>query len=165
MVRRIVKPFAVEIRNSGPRVRTDPVGTSAFAPAEPEQPHITGWPGLDRESAGSSSLIETAPESVVPTGRILPALDQAPATEPSVKPRRRRPPAEPAPFEDSEDVSEPMSEVQPAQAALTVNVKAEAATSLRKGRTRLPRDAFDRSERWKARLPAAVHGAGKRRGR
>ena len=61
------------------------------------------------------------------------------------------------------EAEEPEVEINHLAPAPPANAKMIAATLLlRQGRSRLPRDAFRREERWKARLPAVVHLTRKR---
>ena len=180
MVRRIPKPFTVEIRKSSRKsvsaaaLTSDPIVTSGLS----DQPSVS-WPGLD-EPSGPDMATEV--EAVAPTptpGRILPALDE-PATTPEAparQPTKREPteaeaqtleglPMEAGPA-DLSDTAVDQEDAQPVTLADTEppggvadgsDAKTMAATLiLRQGRKRLTRDDFKRGERWKARLPAVVH--------
>lgn len=142
-MRRTIKPFTVELR-SGKR-KPSP---STFPSDQP----VVDWP------AALLAGLQADPEPQKPAGRILPALDEAPAVPAD------EPDAPPQPLEArSPPVLEP-EEPEPTMAAsapMAVEPEVEAALPTR-GRARLARDAFGRGERWKARLPAVVHK--KRRG-
>lgn len=185
-MRRVIKPFTVEVKGAGRR-------SAAQTPASPqlaEQPHVE-WPEIaeigSEEPAGgmvqaigepsSSMPVEryldprkpppprSQPTPKAPVGRILPVIKVIPeppaaaASEdlgkaPRSKPVPRRKLAERG--EAAEPANVPPNEALPS----AVDAKAVAATIvLRQGMKRLDRDAFGRGERWKARLPAAVHRA------
>lgn len=165
MARRIVTPFAVEIRKAGQRVKTKPVSAGFFTLPKTEQPPVTGWPGMAQEPVASPQTAEAIkPPVSVMSGRVLPALDvpvkrvAVPAPEPAQEPGKPEP-IDVAGPEASEEVE---SEVPVAVPQLDFRTKVAATPPFRQGRTKLPRDAFRREERWKARLPVAVHRTQKR---
>lgn len=162
-------------------------------PADHEQPWLEAWPGFDPTPKASAQATETAiSTTVVPTGRVLPALNEAvpPAAMPEVarsnregRPRKeasqkagtskigemrandQADPGLPAARDDETDVGTEAEAALDVNAAKPVDIKAVASTLvLRQGRKRLSREEFGRGDRWKARLPAAVHRAGAQRG-
>ena len=199
-MRRVVKPFAVEVRSSGRRSKSQlPAGPSW--PQLDEQPDVV-WPEITpvaaHEDAGTRPVgwlpvalppaaIEpyrdprkpppirfvearvfplTAPQTVEaaapadkPVGRVLPDLtemsvvSEAPLVERKparsvARVRRLKPTLQ----------AEAIADEPATLPRLEVNTKAIAATIvLRQGRDRLTRDHFKRGQRWKSRLPAAVH--------
>ncbi|MDX7952883.1 hypothetical protein P7D22_17085 [Lichenihabitans sp. Uapishka_5] len=152
-MRRIIKPFTVELR-SGKRKTSTPLSLPS------EQPAVD-WP------EALLAEFRADPELPKPSGRVLPALDEAPeplpprsgegeadAAEAAAEPRWAASVTEPAPaasivFEDETPV--------PAALPLEAAVVVAASDSAPIRGARLSREAFARGERWKARLPAAVH--------
>lgn len=202
-MRRVIKPFAVEIRGGGRKSRV----TEPKPPAWPEladQPTVE-WPDALLPSTAVSEPVQ-AVERVAPSQAVVPAacspeLYRDPrkppparaivpvATAPEMQPER--PPGrvllaidEPGPVK-----AEPIEEIATARASTVcikrakairvpevaavepVNVPEVADSAVadayglaeRRGADRLARADFKRGERWKARLPAAVHQVGKRR--
>lgn len=186
-MRRVVKPFTVEIKGAGRRKTPD-------RPQLDKQPHVE-WPesaevgfeepaGRLLQAIGDSSSCMPAeryldprkpplprldrpmpPAEPAPVGHVLPvikATSEPPAAvtsedlgkAPRSKPALRKNHAEPG--EAAEPANVPLTEALPS----AVKAKAVAATIVfRQGMKRIDRDAFGRGERWKARLPAAVHRA------
>ena len=148
MVRRTIRPFTVEVRGS--RRKADAPTFSAD-----EQPHVA-WPDAllkELHEDRAEMVPEVVPEK--PQGRILPAL-----TEPE-PPRVTHfeplaPPLEPEP--ELHDEPDTAGE-DPEDDDLDVPAPAEAPDAVVRGRRpRKARETFPRGERWKARLPAAIHG-------
>ena len=162
MARRVVKPFAVEVRRGGRKAKEVP------APSRQEQPEATSRPDADQGPADAGSLLTSEMPglaTVVPTRRILPALDEPATPAPAKKPRGRKPQAAVAPVDDAAEDPKLDEVMELELTAPAANHQIAAATlPLRKGRTKLPREAFRPGDRWKARLPTAVHRSGKRRG-
>ena len=156
MVRRTIRPFTVEVRGGRRKAETPAFGID-------EQPHVA-WPDALLKELNEARA-EPAPEVVPnkPQGRILPAL-----TEPE--------PSRVAPFErlaapvelEPEIVDEPddSNELEAVDVELEnddLEVAAPApAEGVRGRRPRKARETFARGERWKARLPAAIHGMRRR---
>ena len=137
MPRRTPKPFVVEIRSSGRRKAPAPFKT------ELEQPRVE-WPAAMMEE------LRAEPEPSKPSGRVLPALDALPPAPP--------PPIEEEPETASEPVAAAIVELVTEPVALENLPQAVPPKSaFRQQRLRRQRTDFKRGERWKARLPAAVH--------
>ena len=67
-------------------------------------------------------------------------------------------------LEADPEAEELKDEVEQPEEATPVDASPRVVRSPpRQGRPRLPRDAFPREERWKARLPVALHRTGKLR--
>lgn len=159
-MRRVIKPFTVEIRGSG-RKSAKPADLPSSWPVLDDQP-AAAWPEAFLPPASKSV-------PVTPVGRVLPDLNEviAPA-EPAPTRAVRRPQPQPA------EASEPapgLSFRAEASAAIdqpslqTATEIVEAALDLtRRSRQRLTREDFGRAERWKARLPIVVHRFRKTRG-
>lgn len=198
-MRRVVKPFTVEIRNrsrkaavpkwsdlgdgsevvsetaSVPAVDTLPNKPAGLVLPATDQPamYTPPEPYLDPRRPAPAPRMQAAPvssseaPSSTRSGRILPRIDvpseadREPQAEAAgedlgitVEPKAemRREPAEsiaaPRPVDEPSVRTEPLASEADGEAATLV---------LRPGRKRLTRDDFCRGERWKARLPVAVH--------
>lgn len=164
MVRRIVKPFAVEIRKSGRLNKSQWLSAGPLVASRSEQPKIKRWPGIDHEAKGSLRPPELAMEVEPPVGRISPALDRPAAFEAVRNPKKRRPQTDAVPIDEPRDDPEPLVDEETERTAPAADAEGDVAPVLRRrGRARRPRDAFRRSEWSKARLPAVVYRVGKRR--
>lgn len=143
MVRRTIKPFTVEVRGSRRKPQAD--GFDG-----PEQPRVV-WPEalLQGVNQDAEKPFE-APAASKPMGRILPDL-----AEPS------RPASNPAIAEPDVGPIEEVAEHEDAQP----DVEAPPAPTEKEPRQRRPREpraSLARGERWKARLPAVIHRAGRK---
>ena len=184
MVRRTPKPFTVEVRKGGRRVKA----AVASWPADPtmldDQPRVS-WPELEDapEPAGEAREPAVAPELI--QGRVLPALDEPEPPAAVIEPKQRGDglagplslaaedlPAkldQPAPVGVLPDIVEPGPAAPAAEkldetVASVSDTKAMADTLLlQHGRKRLLRSDFKRSEKWKARLPVAALKRDKRK--
>ena len=187
-LRRVIKPFAVEVRSGGRKKTSGPQWPELEA-----QPDVK-WPSLDDDH------MEPAPPiAEKPIRRVLPALDVQ--AQPHVEPYRE-------PHETSENMKSEFAPVEsqvcpqqgdasereapaamePAIAASADEVALASVTPSKVSRIsasmiqavfgsttaqavsptqkqRLERESFKRGERWKARLPASVHRAAKKRDR
>ncbi|MCW6512416.1 hypothetical protein [Lichenifustis flavocetrariae] len=212
-MRRVIKPFTVEVR-SGSRKSATPKPLAPQWPQADDQPSIA-WPETPIPRPDAPVLAEV-------TGRVLPVLNEAAdsavdESKVQARPRQKRasaieakaaedaetpaPPVSAEPtlladftnwpsesFADNSDTVQDQDEaveagqpqlgnempvavrdfdLQPGPGAghllPAVDTKVVAATLiLRQGRDRLARNDFARGERWKARLPIAVHRADKR---
>lgn len=185
-LRRVIKPFALEVRSGGRKKASGPQWPQIEA-----QPDVT-WPSLDDEHVESAR-----PMTEKPIGRVLPALDvQAqPTVEPYQDARdatpedvkhevapvesRRIPQQADAPERDAPAALESAivaSDDEVAPAAVSPDKASRISASMiqavfgsktaqavsQNQKQRPARDSFKRGERWKARLPASVHRVAKR---
>ena len=148
-MRRVIKPFAVELRSTTRRIRLEP-------------PNLPVWPDLAQQPVvewpEALLALEADSEPAQEVGRVLPDLSEAETA------RRRqleaREPAAPL-AEEVADISPQASVETGSDTADPEQLEIEAAVEFvepRQGRKRLEREEFRRGERWKARLPIATHG-------
>ena len=148
-MRRVIKPFAVELRSTTRRIRLEP-------------PNLPVWPDLAQQPVvewpEALLALEADSEPAQEVGRVLPDLSEAETA------RRRqleaREPAAPL-AEEVADISPQASVETGSDTADPEQLEIEAAAEPvepRQGRKRLEREEFRRGERWKARLPIATHG-------
>lgn len=139
------KPFTVEVKRSRRK-------TPSLA-----QPELTGVDAdLNAPSAGDMPSVLPAPQR-----RILPSLEE-PRSLPAPAPRRRRKRLKSAPRPEverdpAEGVAAMAGEVEPPVAAVEGRAGPVLASRLWKKEGKLPRASFSPGERWKYRLPIAVH--------
>lgn len=148
VLRRVIKPFAVEVRSTTRRTRLEP-------PNLPVWPHLAEQPVVEWPEALMAGAADAAPGQEA--GRVLPDLSEAETARRQIEAQEPTAPlaeevAEMSPqaiVETGSDTADPEQlEVKPA---------AESVEP-RQGRKRLEREEFRRGERWKARLPIATHG-------
>ena len=169
-MRRTPKPFTVEVRSIAKTTRARP---------KPQPPTMRASARVAEPPAEPTFAV---PAGIALTGRVLPVLDDPKPPLVPAKSKLRHWPAVPGLTIDStwpeshEVAGEPEragalkheveastdEAVRPATAPEADTHSAAAISSQRKGRLHLPREAFRREERWKARLPAVMQRTRKR---